>query len=109
MRPSPSAPAAAPAFSSFAPNVSGRTRLSTPNCIAASRRWRWKKRDPIATFTARLRQQNLVDDGALAALESEVAREIEEATAFAEAGHLEPVEDLTRFVYSEPSKEGVSR
>jgi pyruvate dehydrogenase E1 component subunit alpha len=61
----------------------------------------WKKRDPIATFTARLRQQNLVDDGALAALEGEVAREIEQATAFADAGHLEPVEDLTRFVYSE--------
>lgn len=61
----------------------------------------WKKRDPIATFTARLRQQNLVNDGALAALEGEVAREIEQATAFADAGHLEPVQDLTRFVYSE--------
>jgi pyruvate dehydrogenase E1 component alpha subunit len=61
----------------------------------------WRKRDPIATFTARLRGQNLVDDAALAALEGEVAREIEQATAFAEAGHLEPLEDLTRFVYSE--------
>jgi pyruvate dehydrogenase E1 component alpha subunit len=62
----------------------------------------WKRRDPIATFTARLRDQHLVDDAALAALEDEVAREIDAATAFAEAGHLEPVEDLTRFVYSEP-------
>jgi len=68
----------------------------------------WKQRDPIATFTARLREQNLVDDGALAILEGEVAREIEAATAFAEAGHLEPVEDLTRFVYSERKKDGRS-
>jgi pyruvate dehydrogenase E1 component alpha subunit len=68
----------------------------------------WKQRDPIATFTARLREQGLVDDGALATLESEVAREIEAATAFAEAGHLEPVEDLTRFVYSERRKDGRS-
>jgi pyruvate dehydrogenase E1 component alpha subunit len=69
----------------------------------------WKKRDPIATFTARLRGQKLVDDAALAALEGEVAREIEDATAFAEAGHLEPVEDLTRFVYSEPAQGGRPR
>ena len=63
----------------------------------------WKRRDPITTFTARLREQGLVDEAALAALESQVGREIEEAVAFAEAGHLEPVEDLTRFVYSEPA------
>jgi pyruvate dehydrogenase E1 component alpha subunit len=61
----------------------------------------WRRRDPIATFTARLRAQQQLDDAALAALEDEVAREIEAATAFAEAGQLEPVEDLTRFVYSE--------
>jgi pyruvate dehydrogenase E1 component alpha subunit len=61
----------------------------------------WKKRDPIATFTARLREQQALDDAGLAALEDEVAREIEAAIAFAEAGHLEPVEALTRFVYSE--------
>jgi pyruvate dehydrogenase E1 component subunit alpha len=65
----------------------------------------WKKRDPIATFTARLRDQHLLDDGALATLEGEIAHEIEQAVAFAEAGHLEPVEDLTRFVYSEPRKQ----
>ncbi len=61
----------------------------------------WKARDPIATFTARLREQALIDDAAVAALERAVAEEIEQAVAFAEAGHLEPVEDLTRFVYSE--------
>jgi pyruvate dehydrogenase E1 component alpha subunit len=66
----------------------------------------WKKRDPIATFTAQLRARQLLDDAALAALEDEVAREMAEATAFADAGHLEAVEDLMRFVYSERRPEG---
>jgi TPP-dependent pyruvate/acetoin dehydrogenase alpha subunit len=68
----------------------------------------WKTRDPIATLTARLSELQLADDGALAALEAEVAREVEAAIAFAEAGHLEPVEDLARFVYSEPGKAGAA-
>jgi TPP-dependent pyruvate/acetoin dehydrogenase alpha subunit len=62
---------------------------------------RWKQRDPIATFCERLRADGQLDDAALAALEAEVAGEIEAAVAFAEAGRLEPVGDLTRFVYSE--------
>ena len=37
-------------------------------------------------------------------IEDEVAAEIDEAIAFAEAGTWEPVEDLTRFVYSEESR-----
>jgi pyruvate dehydrogenase E1 component alpha subunit len=61
----------------------------------------WKQRDPITTLTARLRQDGLLDEGALARLEEAVAAEIAAAVAFAEAGHWEPVEDLTRFVYSE--------
>jgi TPP-dependent pyruvate/acetoin dehydrogenase alpha subunit len=36
-----------------------------------------------------------------AAIEDDVAAEIERAVAFAEAGTWEPVEDLTRFVHSE--------
>ena len=61
----------------------------------------WKQRCPIATFTERLRGAGLLSDGDLEAIEAEVGREIAEAVAFAEAGSLEPVEDLTRFVYSE--------
>jgi TPP-dependent pyruvate/acetoin dehydrogenase alpha subunit len=34
-------------------------------------------------------------------MEAEVAREIEQSVEFAEAGKWEPVEELTRFVYSE--------
>jgi pyruvate dehydrogenase E1 component alpha subunit len=61
----------------------------------------WKARDPIPALVTRLRAAAMIDDRALAALEDEVAGEIAQAVAFAEAGHLEPLEDLTRFVYSE--------
>ncbi|HWD45310.1 MAG TPA: pyruvate dehydrogenase (acetyl-transferring) E1 component subunit alpha, partial [Actinomycetota bacterium] len=64
----------------------------------------WKQRDPIPAYTTRLRQQGLVDDAGLASLEAEVAAEIDDAVRYAEAGTLEPVEDLTRFVYSESSE-----
>ncbi|MFN8546022.1 MAG: pyruvate dehydrogenase (acetyl-transferring) E1 component subunit alpha [Candidatus Binatia bacterium] len=60
----------------------------------------WKRRDPIATFAARLRADGLLADEDLARLEASVATEIAEAVAFAEAGTWEPVEDLTRFVTS---------
>jgi TPP-dependent pyruvate/acetoin dehydrogenase alpha subunit len=45
----------------------------------------------------------MLDDVDLHRLEQEVAAEINEAVAFAEAGAWEPVEDLERFVYSERS------
>jgi pyruvate dehydrogenase E1 component alpha subunit len=61
----------------------------------------WKQRDPVRTFAALLEGRGLLDAAGLEALEREVAREIEGAVAFAEAGTWEPVEDLTRFVTSE--------
>jgi len=61
----------------------------------------WRQRDPIATFAAALREAALLDDAALAAIEQEVAAEVDDAVTFAEAGHPEPVEDLLRFVHSE--------
>ena len=60
----------------------------------------WKQRDPIALFTARLRQWGLLSDADLAAIEASVAGEVEAAVAEAEAGPWEPVEDLTRDVYT---------
>jgi TPP-dependent pyruvate/acetoin dehydrogenase alpha subunit len=62
----------------------------------------WKQRDPIATHAARLREQHALDDAGLARLEAEIAAEIAAAIAFAEAGTLEPVSELERFVTSEP-------
>jgi pyruvate dehydrogenase E1 component alpha subunit len=61
----------------------------------------WKKRDPIDLLAQRLDDAGLFNDQDMAALERSVAEEVEAAVAFAEAGTWEPVEDLTRFVYSE--------
>jgi pyruvate dehydrogenase E1 component alpha subunit len=61
----------------------------------------WQQRDPIGSFTARLREMGLVSDADLAALETAVGGEIDEAVRVAEAGPWEPVEDLIRDVYTE--------
>jgi pyruvate dehydrogenase E1 component alpha subunit len=62
----------------------------------------WKTRDPIPSFAALLRSHALLTDEDLSRMEARIAAEITEAIAFAEAGKWEPVEDLTRFVYSAP-------
>jgi pyruvate dehydrogenase E1 component alpha subunit len=61
----------------------------------------WKQRDPIVLLEARLREAGALDDAARAALEHEIAAEIADAIAFAEAAPLEPVGDLERFVLAE--------
>jgi pyruvate dehydrogenase E1 component alpha subunit len=61
----------------------------------------WKHRDPIAMFEDRMRAAKMLEDADLARIEDEVAAEISAAIDYAEAGTLEPVEELTRFVYSE--------
>jgi len=61
----------------------------------------WKQRCPIATYSAKLRDRGLLDDASLASIEANVTREVDDAVAFAEAGTWEPLETLTRHVYSE--------
>jgi pyruvate dehydrogenase E1 component alpha subunit len=61
---------------------------------------RWKERGPIVTFVAALREAGLLDDADVAQLETAVERELTAAVAFAEAGTLEDVADLTRDVYT---------
>jgi pyruvate dehydrogenase E1 component alpha subunit len=61
----------------------------------------WRQRDPITLFTERLRAGDLLTDDELAGIERDAAAEVDAAVAAAEAGTLEPVEDLTRFVTSE--------
>jgi pyruvate dehydrogenase E1 component alpha subunit len=63
-----------------------------------------KKRDPIKLFTKMLEDRGLLEEGELPAIEKEVAGIVQEAVDFAEAAHWEPVEELTRFVYSERSE-----
>ncbi len=70
---------------------------------------RWRERDPIDALVKVLRERDELDDDALTELEAEVSVEIDEAVAYAEAGTLEPVEDLTRFVYSDGSTAAAAR
>ena len=62
---------------------------------------RWKKRCPIAAFVGRLKAERLLEEAALAAMETEITAEIAAAVAYAEAGTWEPVEQLARHVYTE--------
>jgi pyruvate dehydrogenase E1 component alpha subunit len=64
----------------------------------------WKKRDPITTFAARLRDEKLLGDEDLKKLEADVAATIAEAVAFADSGPWEPVEDLLKDVYTVSQK-----
>ena len=65
----------------------------------------WKQRDPIPAFERRLVESGLFAPEDRARLEAEVAAEIEDAVVFADAGSLEPVEDLERFVYADAATE----
>ncbi len=65
---------------------------------------KWKERDPIAAFVAKLKAMALLDDGALQNLERDVVREVEWAVDAAESGPWEPIDDLARDVYTEPSR-----
>jgi pyruvate dehydrogenase E1 component alpha subunit len=60
----------------------------------------WKKRDPITTFQARLRECGLLTESDLAGIEAAVEAEIKRAVASAEAGPWEPIEDLMKDVCS---------
>jgi pyruvate dehydrogenase E1 component alpha subunit len=60
----------------------------------------WRGRDPISLFDACLRGRGLLDDAALKALETDVAREVEWAVSEAEKGAWEALVDLERDVYA---------
>jgi pyruvate dehydrogenase E1 component alpha subunit len=60
----------------------------------------WKLRDPLITYERRLREQGLLSDADMAALEAEVAAKVKSAVDFAEQGQWEPVENLATDVHS---------
>lgn len=62
----------------------------------------WKRRDPIVLYGERLSAAGLLDADARERLEREITTEIDDAVAFAETGRLESIEELERFVYSDP-------
>jgi pyruvate dehydrogenase E1 component alpha subunit len=61
----------------------------------------WKQRDPISTFLAQMVHDGVLTDEVLDTCDAQIAVELDAAVAFAEAGTLEPIEDLTRFVLAE--------
>ena len=58
----------------------------------------WKQRDPIERLRVWMAANHQVTDAEAQAIEAGVTAEIDAAVAFAEAGSLDPVEDLERFV-----------
>jgi pyruvate dehydrogenase E1 component alpha subunit len=58
----------------------------------------WKHLDPIERLRAWMTANHQLADAEAQAIEAEVASEIDAAVAFAEAGTLEPVDELERFV-----------
>lgn len=69
----------------------------------------WKKRGPIHTYSARLKEQGLLTEEEFLALDAQAMAEVEAAVAFAEAGTWEDVADLARDVIThEKAAGGVS-
>lgn len=60
----------------------------------------WKARGPIHTYSARLKAQGVVDEAGFLAIAAQVEAQVEAAIADAEAGSLEPLEDLYRDVHT---------
>jgi pyruvate dehydrogenase E1 component alpha subunit len=58
----------------------------------------WKHLDPIDRLRTWMLANHAINEDEAAAIEIEVAAEIDAAVAFAEAGTLEPAEELERFV-----------
>ena len=62
----------------------------------------WRQRDPIRLLEQRLADGGILDAAVRASVDADVDAEIAHAVAFAEAGTWEPVEHLTRDVYTRP-------
>lgn len=60
----------------------------------------WKKRGPIHTFSDRLKAESKLTETEFLEIDAKVNLEVQAAVAFAEASEWEPLEALTRDVYS---------
>lgn len=58
----------------------------------------WRKKGPIVRFQGWLSENGMIRQEEIRAIEAEIDSEIDAAVAHAEAGTLEPIEHLTRFV-----------
>jgi pyruvate dehydrogenase E1 component alpha subunit len=62
----------------------------------------WRRSDPISALSDRMRADGQLVDDDLTAVEAELSAVISRAVDAAEEASFEPVEELTRFVYSDP-------
>lgn len=60
----------------------------------------WKKRDPITTYTQYLLKSNLITEDKINSLQKKIDEVVNASVVFAEKGKWEPVEDLTKHIYS---------
>lgn len=60
----------------------------------------WRQNDPLVTFADRLRSEDWLTDGDIALREAEVATEVAAAVDLAESDPWEPLDDLTKDVYT---------
>ena len=63
----------------------------------------WKRKCPLLRFGHWLEEAGLLDAAGRARLETEIEAELTAAVACAEAGTWEPIEDLTKDVYTQES------
>ena len=66
----------------------------------------WREKGPIKRFRTWLEETGALHPDELAAMESRIDAEIDEAVAFAESSTWEPLEELERFVLSERGPTG---
>ena len=63
---------------------------------------KWLERDPITLLRSAMEAAGQLTDGDWQQLQADAEAEVAAGVEFAEAGTPEPLEDLTRYVYSEP-------
>jgi pyruvate dehydrogenase E1 component alpha subunit len=62
---------------------------------------RWRERDPVELLVARMTADGQLTEAERRAMTAEVTDQVDRAVEAAEQAPVEPVEDLTRFVYTE--------
>ncbi len=65
----------------------------------------WREKGPIVRFQRWLEEAGMLHGNELQDIEAAIEQEIAQAVEFSEAGTLEPVDHLTRYVTAEPSEE----
>lgn len=60
----------------------------------------WKQRDPIRQFQSFLLDAKILSEQEFSELAKAIEKEVDESIAFAESGEWEPIEDLTKAVYT---------